>query len=185
MLMQCRDLLCQASVHICSSCDIHHVTQLPAHIKEEMALVHRVSTLVEQLNMAPATALPLWVIDTSRTAAQRAQHVATHLWDDCGNLAGSALMLIMLRPLLFGMPWMAPLRIFGVPPPSALLDLDGPAPPRGTHDNHRTNCLEGLLGYFRAVGDADRGNQLQDCWHLVKSTIVQQQWCDLAPKPMA
>ena len=75
---------------------------------------------------------------------------------------------------------MAPLRIFGVPPPSALLDLDGQGIHRGEHDNHRTNCLEGLLGHFRAVGDADRGDKLQDCWYLVKSIIAQQLWSDLA-----
>ena len=147
---------------------------------DDMLLIDRVSTLIEKLNMAPATALPPWVIHTSRETARIAQHVATDLWDDCGNLAGSALMLIMLRPLLFGMPWMAPLRIFGVPPPSALLDLDGPATRRGERDNHRTNCVEGLLGHFRAVGDDDRGDQLQDCWYLMRSVIAQQQWRDLA-----
>ena len=91
-------------------------------------------------------------------------------------------MLMMLRPLLFGMPWTAPLRIFGVPPPTVLLDLDGPVAysAASAHDNHRMNCVVGLLKHFRAVGDADRGNQLQDCWYLVKSIIAQQQWCDLA-----
>lgn len=187
MLMQCRDSACQGSIHICNSCSILHVTQPPAHITQQMVLLHRVSTLIEKLNMAPATALPPWVIDPIRTTARSAQHVATGLWDDCGNLAGSALMLIMLRPLLFGMPWMAPLRIFGVPPPSALLDLDGPVADSAasTHDNHRTNCVEGLLGHFRAVGDADRGNQLQDCWYLVKSIIAQQKWSDLAAYQIA
>ena len=179
-LLQCRDSACQASIHICNSCAILNVMQPPTHIMDDMLLIDRVSTLIEKLNMAPATALPPWVIHTSRETARSAQHVATDLWDDCGNLAGSALMLIMLRPLLFGMPWMAPLRIFGVPPPSALLDLDGPATRRGERDNHRTNCVEGLLGHFRAVGDDDRGDQLQDCWYLMRSVIAQQQWRDLA-----
>ena len=90
-------------------------------------------------------------------------------------------MLMMLRPLLFGMPWTAPLRIFGVPPPTVLLDLDGPVAysAASTHDNHRVNCLEGLLQHFRAFGDADRGNQLQDCRDVVQSIIEQEQWSHL------
>ena len=139
-------------------------------------LAVKLIAVVEQLNNAPATALPIWVLNPTIARAQRAQHAATTLWDDCGNLAGSALMFIMLRPLVFGMPWVAPLRIFGVPPPAALLELDGPAPPRQPHDNHRTNCVEGLLGHFREVGNDDFGDLLQDCWYLVSSTIAQEQW---------
>ena len=184
MLMQCRDLLCQASFHICNTCSAINVTPAPAHITKQMVLLHRVTELIANLNTAPAYALPPWVVPHVVPGALVGDpHMATSLWDNCcGNLAGSALMLMMLRPLFFGMPWMAPLRIFGVPPPTVLLDLDGPVAysAASTHDNHRTNCVEGLLGHFRAVGDADRGNQLQDCWYVVKSIIAQQQWSDLA-----
>ena len=61
MLMPCRDLACQASIHICNTCSILNVTQPPAHITQQMVLLHHVPTLIEKLNMAPATALPPWV----------------------------------------------------------------------------------------------------------------------------
>ena len=109
-------------------------------------------------------------------AAISQQHVAEHGWDDCGNLAGSALMLNMLRPLVFGLPWDAPLRIFGMPPPTALLALEGIASSQRPHDNYRTNCIEGLLGHFRQVGDRVRGDLLQDCWWLMKVAIAQWNW---------
>ena len=82
-------------------------------------------------------------------------------------------MLNMLRPLVFGLPWVAPLGIFGMPPPMALLALDGMASTQRAHDNHRTNCIEGLLGHFRDVGDQGRGDLLQDCWYLMTAAIAQ------------
>ena len=134
-----------------------------------------ITDLLSNLNACPAIELPRWTLNPTQSIARVAQHGSPLLWDDGGNIAGSVLMLILLRPLVFGMPWLPPLRIFGVPPPTALLHLDdtaiGRRPP---HDNHRTNIVEGLLGWFQSQGDTLRGNLLQDAWLLVKSTIAQQ-----------
>ena len=182
---QCRERLCQASFVKCAVCvsveqSFGMVPIITPDIAEESPLAQKLIALCNNLNASPATAFPTWVLSPTMGAAQQAQHVSTSLWDDCGNRGGSALMLILLRPLVFGMPWVAPLRIFGVPPPAPLLDLDGPGPAaRQPHDNHRTNCVEGLLGHFRQVGDIALGDLLQDCWLLMQSYIAQQQWGDL------
>ena len=180
---QCRDKSCQASFRRCSSCltlETQYKLQLQVmDMAQQSQLGQQVITLSCNLNTTPMTAFPTWVLNPTMGEARQVQHVAENLWDDCGNLAGSTLMLILLRPLVFGLPWLAPLHIFGTPPPVPLLDLDGVAPAARPHDNHRTNCLEGLLGHFRQVGDHDRGDLLQDCWYLMKLTIVQQQWDNL------
>ena len=136
-----------------------------------------ISGLLSTLNACPAFELPEWTLNPTEDIARAAQHTCPELWDDAGNIAGSVLMLILLRPLVFGMPWLPPLRIFGVPPPASLLHLDNSGIGRPPHDNHRTNVLEGLLGWFRQRQDAFRGDLLQDAWLLVKSTIAQQQLC--------
>ena len=41
------------------------------------------------------------------------------------------------------------LRIFGTESPASLLHLDFTSAARPPHDNHRTNCVEGLLAWFR------------------------------------
>ena len=145
------------------------------------------SQLTEMLNSCPTWALPTWVLDPSEDNCRQAQHLAETQWDDCGNLAGSVLMLILLRPMVFGMPWMAPVRIFGVPPPTMLLDLDDNSASRlqRTRDNHRTNCVEGLLGHFRATNDVERGDFLQDCWWVMASCIRRQGWTAFPPWQIA
>ena len=178
--VQCRDPFCQSSWRSCAFC-LRFQGQYGAPLTAiadapEYRVALMVSSLCDSLNTTPTECLPSWVINPTTTIAREAQHVAELRWDDCGNLAGSVMMLIMLRPLVFGMPWVAPLRIFGVPPPASLLDLDGPTSTRRPHDNHRTNCVEGLLGYFRSVADRSRGDQLQDCWYLVRAVIGQQNW---------
>ena len=177
---QCRDQYCHASHSVCATCDQAARDLDILHISEDVVprciIAQKMAELACMLNTTPMQALPRWVLNPTKEVTRRAQHVATHAWDDCGNLGGSALMLILLRPLLFGMPWVAPLRIFGVPPPAPLLDLDGAPPGNLTHDNHRTNCLEGLLGHFREVGAVESGHLLQDCWELMSNAIRQQGW---------
>ena len=181
MFMPCRDAACQASISICNTCSKLHVTPSPANMTPQTVLLRRVSTLIEKLNMAPAAALPRWVIQTA--AWTTAQHGATGL-DDGENLAGSALMLIMLRPLLFGDPSKAPLRIFGAPPPKVLLDLDGPVDDSAvcrdwTNDINRALCVKGLLEHFDGEGDVDRFSALQGCLDLMKQIIEHKEWYDL------
>ena len=185
MLMQCRDLLCQASFHVCNTCSTLNVTQAPVRITKQMVLLHRVTELIANLNTAPAYALPPWVVPHVVPGAPVGDpHMATSLWDNCcRNLAGSALMLMMLRPLFFGMPWMAPLRIFGVPPPKVLLDLDGPVADSAvsrdwTNDFNRAICVKGLLEHFRHSGDSVRASAVQDCLDSMKQIIVHKEWSD-------
>ena len=179
--MQCHDRGCQASFYRCSKCSQIEAMFTPlgrtgptAADDRSNSLLQAVFALVSELNNIPASSLPPWVLDCTVAAAQAAQHVATHLWDDCGNLPGSALMLLCLRPHIFGVPNFPPLRIFGCPAPTAMLLLDPPAPPRRPRDNHRTNCVAGLLGHFHAQGDMVRGHMLQDCWWQVQGAIIAE-----------
>ena len=179
----CRDRLCHASLRACSLCltlqdqIAPQLTAIPN--ADEYRVAHMVSSLCVTLNNTPTSCFPSWVLSPTTSVAREAHHVAELRWDECGNLAGSVLMLIMLRPLVLGMPWHAPLRIFGFPPPASLLELDGPTSIRRPHDNHRANCVEGLLGHFRCVGDHVRGDLLQDCWYLIRTAIFEQNWITL------
>ena len=66
---------------------------------------------------------------------------------DHGNLAGSALMLVLLRPHLY-MSNPVPLRLLGYPPPLVYLVEDlNPRSGRGA-DNKRTNLIEALCAYW-------------------------------------
>ena len=92
-------------------------------------------------------------------------------------------MLIMLRPLLFGDPSKPPLRVFGVPPPKVLLDLDGPVADSAvsrdwTNDFNRAICVKGLLEHFRHSGDSVRASAVQDCLDSMKQIIVHKEWSD-------
>ena len=140
----------------------------------DMSLRHAISDVLSILNACPATELPQWTLNPTDAIAVLGQHTSPHLWEDGGNIAASVLMLILLRPLVFGMPWLPPLRIFGVPPPTSLLHLDACSIGRPPHDDHRTIVVEALLSWFRYKQDAKRGDLLQQAWMLVKSMIAQQ-----------
>ena len=153
-------------MQVCSVCQLRTVD---ADVRPPLRDV--IIDLLSNLNACPAFALPHWTLNPTQAIVRMAR--PPQLWDDGGNIAGSVLMLILLRPLVFGMPWLPPLRIFGVPPPRSLLHLDasGMSP---THDNHRTNVVEGLLGWFRQNDYALRSEVLQDACMLVKSIIAEQ-----------
>ena len=93
---------------------------------------------------------------------------------DHGNLAGSALLLVLLRPHLY-MDRPVPLRLFGYPAPAELLEVDqSPQSSRGP-DNMRTNLVEALCAHlntlaFDAVGDQVL-HALQDAWHMMRIRI--------------
>ena len=89
---------------------------------------------------------------------------------DRSNIAGSELMLILLQQLVFGMPWLPPLHIFGVPPPTSLLHLDDSAIARP----HIALIVAETL-QPGARQDTLRSDLLQDGWLLVKSPIAQQE----------
>ena len=175
LLAPCEDTCCQASYCLCAGCqrvDAFFNDSLPV----ENELVFKVTAVVHRLNAIRSTELPRWMVHCGQQAAKNAQHTAVGLWDDCGNLAGSALLLMMLKPLSLGIRELPPLRIMGSPPPASLLQLDGPAPPRQPHDNYRTNVLEGLLGHFRATDNVVCGDLLQDCWFLIRGFVMTQSW---------
>ena len=66
---------------------------------------------------------------------------------DHGNLAGSALMLLLLRPHLY-MDNPVPLRLLGYPPPLEYLAEGGKSPLAGDPDDKRTNLLQALCAHW-------------------------------------
>ena len=111
-------------------------------------MVEAVRKVVFGLNGIPAYKLPLWTLNATSTVVKEQQHQAVDLWDDCGNRAGSALLLIVLRPLVFGVRACPPLRTFGVPPQEWMLRMvSSGRDPRSGHgpDNARADVVEALL----------------------------------------
>ena len=153
-------------------CDVCSSRTQDAQTHCDMPLREAILDLLSILNACPAIELPHWTLNPTQANVRMAR--PPQLWDDGDNIAGSVLMLILLRPLVFGMPWLPPLRIFGVPPPTSLLHLDACSIGRPPHDDHRTIVVEALLSWFRYKQDAKRGDLLQQAWMLVKSMIAQQ-----------
>ena len=101
--------------------------------------------------MLPASCTPAFLItqneqevrDMARQLPQRMDH---------GNLAGSVLMLVLLRPHLY-MPNHVPLRVVGYPAPPTLLAVDANPHSGGGPDNKITNLLEALCVHWLLLPD--------------------------------
>ena len=74
---------------------------------------------------------------------------------DAGNKAGSALMLAVLLPHVYGVPSAGPLRVCGWPPPQSLTHISSNPQPRSGRgpDNRRMNVWEALLNHWQ--GDSE------------------------------
>ena len=98
---------------------------------------------------------------------------------DHGNSAGSALVLALLRPHLYTNN-AVPLRLFGYPPPRALLNWDRNPHSGAGPDNARTNIVEALCAHWwgiwrtNIVGHVEANlalQALQEAWHLMRIKV--------------
>ena len=122
-------------------------------------LEERIVAVVDAMNALPPESYPSWAADCHQAPVREAAQAFQG--QDSKNDAGSALVLLMLRPHLYGygsghwrqeqgwVPWWR----LGFPPPSSLLTLDqGPIRSGRGPGNHRTNLLEGLIQHWRTFG---------------------------------
>ena len=131
----------------------------------------RVVAVVDAMNALPGHSYPAWAADCARTPVRVAAQAFQG--QDSKNDAGSALVLLMLRPHLYGSgehgwtPWWR----LGFPPPSELalnlLDTN----PIG---DHRANVLEGLIEHWRQLGGSAETHcalLLEETWALLDTLI--------------
>ena len=127
-------------------------------------------TLTCAMNMLPTVCTPAFLITQDEqqirfTARQLPQGM------DHGNLAGSCLMLVMLRPHLY-MPNPVPLRLLGYPAPAALLAVDCSPRSGSGPDNKRTNLLEALCAHWLYFQDGQHILTIvQELWHLMRLRV--------------
>ena len=134
-----------------------------------------VQDLSARLNCLPTACLPSWSVDiTEAEVRQDASDIGRS--EDHGNCAASALLLALLRPQMFGMTHMPPLRIFGVPPPRNLLKPDfAPRSGQGP-DNFRGNIIEGLTMHLArlsatSAAAAEAHLLLQETWVMFRTRV--------------
>ena len=141
-------------------------------------LTSRMNALAARLNSLPVAMLPAWLADIDdRTVREHAAGVPRCM--DHGNAAGSAVLLAMLKPLVFSeipRDMAVPLRIFGEPPECLLEYQDIPRSSLGA-DNRRGNVMEALSLHFH-TRDAELCNELQEVWILARAG------CDQAAEAM-
>ena len=92
---------------------------------------------------------------------------------DHGNAAGSALLLSMLLPDIFGVPNACGLEIFGVPAPLPLVftSLKRARSSVGI-DNRRTNAVEAMLNDWQEADmNTDERMELYRCWHMMRLAL--------------
>ena len=180
----CMGPQCAGGWQVCQSCEMLQRCALPpaAALTVERPLVRSVAQCVMSLNNAPQRDLPPWLLGVTTDTLRTQQHVQNWRFDDCGNGAGSALVLIMLRPSVYGHPDVPPLRILGLPPPPFLIAVTNQHPRSGVgHDNNRTNLVESLLGFWHERAghggpDSERAlalaNQVQDLWWWARQFML-------------
>ena len=129
------------------------------------------------MNALPGHSYPAWAADCARDPVRVAAQAFQG--QDSKNDAASALMLLMLRPHLYGTggldqdwtPWWR----LGFPPPSSLLTLDQPRMRLWRcPGNHRDNVLEALIEHWRQLGgeaEAHCANLLEEAWAVLDGWI--------------
>ena len=149
----CYDLQCRASCGRCWGCQQLRDTS-PTQSSLNQRFLSDLSELTGLLNKMPGHLVPSEVMVGTEYAMRRGGRQPQH---DCGNYAGSMLLLAMLRPLCFGNPKGPPLRLLGHPPPETLLrtSTSGPQSSHGI-DNHRCNIGESLVLKFEEMPDDEQ-----------------------------
>ena len=161
-------LHCQGCLRVCMSC-------LPLHIVIASPFVDRLRNLTIKLNALPSHCMPDFLLNPVhcmpdiRALAQTLPEAMRH-----GNLAGSALILALLRPHLYTDDPL-PLRLFGYPPPLPLLAIDMNPHSGGGPDNDRNNIAEALCAHWHFL-DID---SLETTLLTGQATLLafQEAWC--------
>ena len=149
-LQQCNDSLCQVGWYVCEVC---RSRTLPWDCVFLVPLAEQVRRLTQTLNDLPSHVFPKeFFVDFSDASLKGLAAGYDRQEPDCGNKAGSAVLLAMLLPEVYGIPGNAPLRIFGSPPFPALLHISNVLPRSGRGpDNLRNNVWEALLAHWAGI----------------------------------
>ena len=123
---------------------------------ESSFLATKVVELTKLLNLSRF--LPSWLSDLTDDNLRlhgRNWNVSTGE-RDCGNAAGSILLLAMLCPEEYGVPGAPALLICGSPPHPSIIRISKKRP-SSSHgpDNRRTNLVEGLLNPWQGMNRED------------------------------
>ena len=128
---------------------------MPWENLELTPLAAQVVRLTNELNCLPMERLPECIVHPEGFGlpyAARHEPRAGQGDDreaDVANRAGSALMLAVLLPHVYGVPSAGPLRVCGWPPPESLTYISlSPQSSRGP-DNRRMNVWEALLNHWQ------------------------------------
>jgi len=136
-----------------------------------------IQSVVQEMNVLPWGSFPEWIddcpVDEVRRAADDFQGM------DSMNEAGSLLVLLMLRPSIYGgasTPASEVLWRLGFPPPPHLLNLDIGAIRSGKGPgNTRTNILEGLIAFWRSPRATPAQTRcaelLEGAWSILRSGL--------------
>ena len=167
-------------LQVCLSCTAFCATVTSS------SFVKRLQDLAIILNSLPTSCLPDFLLNIAmneRSIRAAAQELPRSL--DHGNLAGSALMLVLLRPHLY-MDNPVPLRLLGYPPPVEYLVEDKNPHSSGGPDNKRTNLVEALCAYWYQSSQAGRFTTfvpqcqsafenalipMQEAWHMMRIKV--------------
>ena len=106
---QCTSILCKASFAVCDYCRANVVLDTTADIAHDTqygVLAVSLGNLTQMLNNLPASRLPLWAAEPNgmTDAALRREGSNVERFEDHDNLSASAMVLSMLKPLVFGIP---------------------------------------------------------------------------------
>ena len=149
---QCVEVECKLGNRICISCQGRRIPWTRAAHRTPLA--EQVVKLTEMLNCVPGHQLPPCIVNPAgSTLARFARHdpeagQGDDREVDVGNKAGSALMLAVLLPHVYGVPGVAALRVCGWPPPETLTHISQRSISGRGSDNRRMNVWEALLNYW-------------------------------------
>ena len=162
---QCETQWCAMGYEVCKACTPRvrsHALWKELQITMNESLHTKVLHLVIKLNNLPNSCFPIELAQT-RYEGQKLKALAQYkpeqrkgcTWEsDAGNKAGSALMLALLKPNVFGSKYIASLKVFGYPPPGTLTTITFTKGKSGKGpDNRRMNVFEALLNAWETTLD--------------------------------
>ena len=141
-----------------------------------------IQSVVQEMNVLPWGSFPEWIGDCPVDEVRRAADDFEGM--DSMNEAGSLLVLLMLRPSIYGGASTHASEVLwrlGFPPPPHLLNLDMGAIRSGKGPgNTRTNILEGLIAFWRSPRATPTGptqaqtrcaELLEGAWSILRSGL--------------
>ena len=153
---QCESEKCRMGLVTCGVCSRRLIAWTDDHALMT-PLAQKVLELANCLNCLPSYWLPECIVDPGSELQGAARYSpddghGDEREADVGNRAGSALLLAVLLPHVFGIPGAGPLRVCGWPPPVSLTNISNRPRPRSGQgpDNRRMNVWEALLNYWQS-----------------------------------